>query len=487
MSLKQRLFGTTLAGVLSTALVGAALAQGAPDFSGVTVNVGSMTGPFIASAHKAAAESWEEATGGTVNIIEFPFSELYPKYLTAMVQSEASFDVITFAPAWTPDFAPYLSEMPAAIRETDEWQDIHPVYRDRLMIWDGVHKSMTMDGDLHALSYRLDLFNDADEQAAFKERFGYDLAAPETWDQYYDIAEFFTRPDDELWGTAEAFVRGGQQFWFFFSHAASYTNHPDNPGSMFFDPETMEPQINNAGWLRALEEYKKSVEFSPPGALNYNSGDIRTTFAGGRVAMNFDWGDTGTIGADPEQSQVAGSVGSSLLPGSTEIWNIKTGQWDSFDAPVRSPFMAYGGWQTAVPVASENQEAAWHYVEWLTNPDNSMQASITGGSGVNPYRLSHFTNLDEWASIFSEEEARQYLDTQRGSLDADNVALDMRLPGYFSYTEVLEIELSKALAGEVEPQAALDAIAAEWEELTDEFGRDEQRAAYRSSMGLPPL
>ena len=44
MSLKQRLFGTAIAGVLSTALVGAALAQGAPDFSGVTVNVGTIEG-----------------------------------------------------------------------------------------------------------------------------------------------------------------------------------------------------------------------------------------------------------------------------------------------------------------------------------------------------------------------------------------------------------------------------------------------------------
>ncbi len=480
--------GAVIGGGLVAALIGgAAFAQDAPNFDGVTLNVGSMTGPFIASAHKAAAESWQEATGGTVNIIEFPFGELPTKYLAAMVQNDSSFDVITFAPAWLPDFSPYLSEMPASLREDEAWEDIHSVYRDRLMRWDGKFLSQTMDGDLHALSYRLDLFNDPDEQAAFKEKYGYDLAPPESWDQYYEIAEFFTRPDDELWGTAEAFVRGGQQFWFFFSHAASYTNHPDHPGSMFFDPETMTPQINNPGWLRALEEYKKSLDFSPPGSLNANSGDIRTTFAGGRVAMNFDWGDTGTIGADPEQSQVAGSVGSAIIPGSNQIWNYKTNQWDTFDEVVRSPFMAYGGWQTAVPSASEHNDAAWHYIQWLTNPENSLKAALTGGSGVNPYRLSHFEDLDAWSAIFSEEEARQYLGTQRGSLDAENVALDMRIPGYFNYTEVLEIELSKALAGEVEPQAALDAIAAEWEKLTDEFGRDEQLAAYRASMGLPPL
>ena len=117
-----------------------------------------------------------------------------------------------------------------------------------------------------------------------------------------------------------------------------------------------------------------------------------------------------------------------------------------------------------------------------------MADSTTGGTGVNPYRFSHFENIDAWLAggTFTEVEARNYLDVQLASIEAPNVALDMRLPGYFQYTEVLEIELSKALAGEVEPQAALDAIAAEWNRLTDEFGRDAQLAAYRSSMGLAP-
>jgi multiple sugar transport system substrate-binding protein len=77
------------------------------------------------------------------------------------------------------------------------------------------------------------------------------------------------------------------------------------------------------------------------------------------------------------------------------------------------------------------------------------------------------------------------LGAQADSLAAENVVLDMRLPGYFSYTEVVEIELSKALAGEESAQEALDNVAKEWNRLTDEFGRDKQLAAYRAAMGLP--
>lgn len=466
-------------------LVGAGQALAcSPDYSGVTLTFASQTGPYIASALQMAGREWREKTCGTVNVVEFPWSELYPKIVTALTSGEDTFDGITFAPAWSPDFTPYLSEMPEAMRQGPIWEDIAPVYRDRLMVWDGRVLSQTMDGDVHTYTYRIDLFEDPAEQAAFKEAYGYDLAVPRTWQEYLDIAEFFQRPDQGLWGTAEAFRRGGQQFWFFFSHAAAYTNHPDHPGSMFFDPETMDAQINNPGWVRGLEEYIRASQLAPPNALNFSFGEVNAAVAGGQVAQSIGWGDTGVIAADPAQSRIAGNVGSAILPGSSEIWNYKTEQWDSYPEIVYSPFMAFGGWQAAVPAASRNQEAAWDFIAFLTSPEVSGNAAVTGGTGVNPYRASHTSDLGLWAALFSEREAREYLGAQADSVSAPNVALDMRLPGYFSYTEVVEIELSKALAGQVSPQQALDTVAEEWNRLTEEFGRDYQLAAYRAAMGL---
>lgn len=476
--MKKLLLATAFLPVGSMAYAGCA-----PDYSGVTLTVSTQNGPFIASALKTAAESWEAKTCGKVELVEFPFSELYPKFLTAMSQQTGDFDVIGFIPAWVPDFAPYLSTMPAEMQQGDSWDDIHPVYRERLMSWGGEIKSATMDGDMHMLNYRADLFEDPANMEAFKAKYGYDLAAPATWAQYYDIAEFFSASDAVDFGTAEAYRRGGQQFWYFFSHAASYTNNPNVPASMFFDPDTMDAQINNPGWLKALEDYKSGLAFNPPGSLNNGSGDVRPLYAGGSVAMNIDWADSGVMGAT--EGAIKGNVRTAVLPGSTEIWNIKTESWDSFDEPVASPFLAFGGWQLAVPGDSTDQDAAWSFVQEVTSPAASGQAIVTANTGVNPYRVSHYENLDNWSSIFSPAEAESYLGAQRASLDAPNVALDLRLPGFFSYTEVLEIELSKALAGQVEPQEALDAIAAEWDKLTDDFGRDNQLAAYRSSMGLP--
>ncbi|UUZ85192.1 extracellular solute-binding protein [Paenibacillus sp. P26] len=52
--------------------------------------------------------------------------------------------------------------------------------------------------------YRSDLFSDPKERAAFAERYGYRLAVPETWKQFVDVAQFFTRPDEGLHGALTA-------------------------------------------------------------------------------------------------------------------------------------------------------------------------------------------------------------------------------------------------------------------------------------------
>ncbi len=474
------------AGLLGLALSTAATAQCDPDYSGVTLDVGTRTAPFIASAVQAAATSWEQKTCGKVNVVEIPVNRLYPTFMETLKAGDGRFDIITFGPFWTPDFAPYLSEIPATLRQGEDWNDILPIFRERLMVWEGRYLTQTIDGDVHHLTYRLDLFADPDNQARFKRRYGYELAPPVTWDQYYAIAEFFNRPGKEHWGTAEAYRRGGEQFWYFFSHAAAYTHHPDHPGAMFFDPETMNAQINNPGWVKALEDYIQGLNVAPPGALGFASDDVHNIFAAGSVAMTIDWGDTGVNAAHPTNSLVPGKVGSAVLPGSGKVWNPTTSQWDEFNPPLRAPFLAFGGWQAAVPTASDSAAAAWDFIHWMASPKVSGAAVVALGSGINPYRASHFENQQRWLSIFTPQEAELYLGSIRDSLNHPNAALDMRIPGYFQYTEALEIELVRALTFEVSPQEALNNVANAWNAITDRLGRDKQRAAYRASMGLDP-
>ena len=47
-----------------------------------------------------------------------------------------------------------------------------------------------------------------------------------------------------------------------------------------------------------------------------------------------------------------------------------------------------------------------------------------------------------------------------------------------------EDELAKIFAGQMAAQAGADAIAAAWEKLTDQLGRDNQIKLYKASLGM---
>ena len=462
---------------------------GAKDFTGVRIKIGVQNVEAIGSPAKAHADTWEEKTGGVTEVLTSDFGQLFVDYMASLKAVEPVYDVLLFPSAWAADFYPYLMELPSELRDSEAFDDIHPIYRERLMTWDGKWIAMTVDGDLFNGYYRKDLFEDPKNQTDFRTRYGYELFPPDTWRHYRDIAEFFNRrrlrDGSRVYGTAEAFARDGQQFWTLFSRASAYTNHPDHPGAQFFDPDTMRAQVNNPGWLRAVREYKEILAFSPPDAHDFGIVEARNAFLSGRTAMTLDWGDTAQMAADPIHSNISGKVGYFVLPGTKQVWNGRLWQWDEMESVYKAPFLAFGGWIAGVPKNSRNPEAAWDYIAWFSNPENSLRDVVTSGTGINPYRFTHFTNIDAWTQALSMAAASEYLDVVRTSLDSQNVVLDLSIPGFYRYTEVLEEELSAILRGESSYKEAMDRVALAWERITNDLGRERQLAVYRAAMDLP--
>ena len=75
------------------------------------------------------------------------------------------------------------------MRETDAWQDIHPTYRDRLMVWEGKHKSQTIDGDLHTCTIALIYLRT--QKGRFQGKYGRDLVVPEPGMNTTKLLSFF--------------------------------------------------------------------------------------------------------------------------------------------------------------------------------------------------------------------------------------------------------------------------------------------------------
>ncbi len=117
------------------------------------------------------------------------------------------------------------------------------------------------EGDAVGWSYRKDWFEDPAEMEAFKAKYGYDLAPPETWAQLTDIAEFFHRPDEGRYGVAiytdnsyDALVMGVENA--IFSYGAELGN---------FETYEVDGYVNSPEAVAALENYKKLYSFTPPG------------------------------------------------------------------------------------------------------------------------------------------------------------------------------------------------------------------------------
>jgi multiple sugar transport system substrate-binding protein len=187
-----------------------------------------------------------------------------------------------------------------------------------------------------------------------------------------------------------------------------------------------------------------------------------------------------------DQSVVQDKVMFSILPGSDDVYNNTTSAWDKLDAgPNFSPNEAYIGWGLYVmqrSVESGVDKAAWSIAAHLGGKDLGTWMAFYP-SGFQPYRNSSFAE-ELWAGAgLPPEFISSYLASQADSYNHPNGAIEPRIPGIFQYYVAAETELSRAFAGQVTAQEALDAAAAAWEQITDDLGRDSQIELYKAALG----
>ncbi|MCP4932831.1 MAG: sugar ABC transporter substrate-binding protein, partial [bacterium] len=133
---------------------------------------------------------------------------------------------------------------------------------------------------------------------------------------------------------------------------------------------------------------------------------------------------------------------------------------------------------------SKKRKAAWSAAAHLGGKDISLWASAYP-SGFQPYRKSHFDSSEWIEAGYDEAYINDYLASEGDSYNHPNAAIEPRIPGIFQYYSVAEDELAKTYAGQYgSAQEGADAIAAAWEKITDQIGRESQIKLYRSSLGL---
>jgi multiple sugar transport system substrate-binding protein len=480
--------------VLSFCLFSIAYAQELP-FEGVTVRVISFTGPQVTEPLLRRGPDFEALTGAHIEVTTVPFAELYNSILTDQTTGTNSYDAFVMSPQWNADFvgAGILEDLSDDVaNDADiQWDDIAPFFRNYIATYNGNIYVVPLDGDFHMIYYRTDLFEEAG------------IEPPRTWEDYLAAAAHFNGQDlngdgEADYGSCIPKVRQGQSFWWVIDFASGRLQSQGTGQGMFFDLDTFNPLLGpNPAFIRALELFNETTQYGPADELTLDLNSTRDLFLTGRCALSIDWGDIGALQIDPERSTMQDKVGALVIPGSTEVLDRATGELvpcdettcpHAVDGVNYAPFAAFGGWGGAVSAAADDEvkAAAYAFFSYLNQPAQSNVDVTIGASGYNPYRISQTESTEPWvAAGFSETAAQNYLGAIGDSLSSENMVLDLSIPATNRYLQVvLDTVVSQYLAGEFTAEEAAQAIYDQWNEISDEVGRDAQHQAYLASLGI---
>lgn len=458
------------------------LRTAAEPYKGTTIRViGEALAPL--ESLNQQKQVFEAETGITVVIEQHAFDQVMQKTTADFVGRTGFYDVILnphvrlptlIANQWVQPIAKYVNDTKLA----------DPVFRleDAVLSKEWLNAALSNKGSLYGvpfsshtiyLNWRVDLFDDEHEQAAFRTRYGYDLPSPAlTMKQLWDTSEFFTRKAGEklagqvlsqdIYGIALSGKRHISMLWNFYNVLYAFGGRVvESESGSDYGPVV----INSETGIKALAFYRDLItKFGPPGSLGYTWDEQLAAMQGGLAVQALLWADASyAISHDESQSKVVGKVAYSGTPiGERKIVNLH--QWGMF-----------------VPTTSQHPEAAWLFLQWTQRPEVQEKLMATGSisltrsayeaqsvqglvyAATNYFLLSGDVLQDEDKAVYRDTGSprglpRSYaeaLDPATNSPKAVAVKLE-NFPEYATVEEILQKNISAVLAGQMEPKAGLD-------------------------------
>jgi len=474
--------------------VGTAVVSNSERFDDETITVLTRAGDSISEPLERRGPYFTEMTGAKVNVVTVPYRDLYQEIIKDFNEGKNKYDVVVFASQWMVDYVQkgYLEDLTARV-EADKgikWDDVVPFFREFNATYKGKIYTIPLDGDFHMVYYRQDLL----QQAGLKP--------PQTWQDYLALAKHFhgrdlngdKKPD---YGSCITKKRNAQAHWMVWSVVSPFLQTQGTQQGAFFDADTMKPLVKNEAFALALDIYKETNKYGPENEREMDLFDAHAVFLAGRCALALSWGDIGTQVIDPTTSKVVDKIGVTILPGTRQVLDRATGKLVpcnkitcpyAIDGVNHAPYAAFGGWVGAINAAAppKTKDAGYAFLSYMSQPAQSNIDVTIGITGFNPYRISQFKTREPWlAAGMSFDTASEYLGAINLSVTSPNMVLDMLVPQNNRYQQiVLDSAVADFLADRITRDEAIDRIYNGWEEITTEIGRDQQRAAYRGTLGL---
>ena len=436
--------------------------EAAKQYAGVTVSLTYEAGLQALDPRNFSGPMWEQLTGIKSNVVELSWPDLYSKAVAEHIAGSGAYDILDIAPMWTPSLADGgviqpLDDYIAKYMNVADLEDYHPLYK-ALPTYKGKIWGFFDDGDVFALYYRKDIFEDPKVMEAYQAKFGKALAPPTTWKEYAQIAQFITdNRAPNVYGAGHFRKAGspGNQFDFLQQFRAN--------GGQLFD-ENMKAQLASPAGIKTLENMIAANAASIPGNNELDAVSLWAAFLTGKVAMIYSWPPSGRMSAGYSQtaaainfipqSQIAGKVGYAVVPGNPGTRHrLQQGAVGGFGKPGRRL------------------------------PDDAVDDLAAGVAGEGDAALRAPRPLPPVAlqirPLRGALARRQGLSRQPQQL-GQRCPLDPIIPGAQDYFLSIDRMATSVWAG-TDPKAALETAAAEFDATTERLGVNSQKAYYPSS------
>ncbi|MFC4737436.1 ABC transporter substrate-binding protein [Bacillus daqingensis] len=381
----------------------------------------------------------QDATGATDVLVE-AFEEEFPninvefrempadtgqshdQYVTEFSGGDASIDVFDADVIWPAEFAQanYVLELDRFIER--DGIDLDDYFEGTVDsgTFDGRMWAMPKFTDAGLLYYRSDIVD----------------GPPETWDELIDMAGEYAGEE----GTDFGYLMQANQYEGLVVNAIEFFGAY---GAEVID-EDQNVTINSPEAVAALEKMIEIVQsdFVPGDILNFDEPATHTAFLEGQSVFARNWPYMQAMTEDEEISQVQGNVEFALLPAGDE-----------------GSAAGLGGWMTMINRNSEHPEEAWEFVKFMTGPEGQKITAIEGGSAPTLRDLYEDEEVQDAAPLFADEEFVATL---------ENAVPRPVTPIYPQISDIMQIELSRALSGDISAEEAIENMEQEIQSALDE-------------------
>jgi multiple sugar transport system substrate-binding protein len=385
---------------------------------------------------------YTEETGVVVTVETTPWPDFQTKAFAEFNAKGTAYDMVVGDSQWlgAGSTGGHYVDLTEFFAEHKVAEIMAPATVESYAEYDGKYWAIPAEGDANGWAYRKDLFEDPAEMEAFKAKYGYDLAVPETFDQMRDIAEFFHRPDEGRYGIAiytdnsyDGLIMG-------------YENALFSYGGDLGDYSTYQVNgiVNSDKAVAALEMYRELYQFTPPNWGKTFFQEDNQAITEGLAAMSMNYFAFFPALANPAINPHAENTGYFANP----------------KGPDGDQHAALGGQGISIVSYSQNQEEAFKFLEWFIQEDVQKRWAELGGYTCH-------------AAILESEEFRNATPYNEAFYQSMFMVKDFwAVPEYAELlTQINNRIYPFIVGGEGTAKEVLDGLAQDWSQTFQKYGR----------------